>query len=76
MLSPDGKTLHFSRANHPENAGGVNDKEDIWYSELGNDGKWSLAKNMGPEFSNEHPNFINSITSPTSRRQDRYSCSR
>jgi OOP family OmpA-OmpF porin len=65
MLSPDGKTLYFSRANHPENAGGVNDKEDIWYSELGNDGKWSLAKNMGPEFNNEHPNFINSITSPT-----------
>ena len=65
MLSPDGKTLYFSRANHPENAGGVNDKEDIWYSELGNDGKWSLAKNMGPEFNNEHPNFINAITSPT-----------
>lgn len=65
MLSPDGKTLYFSRANHPENVGGVKDKEDIWYSELGADGKWSLAKNMGPDFNNEHPNFINAITSPT-----------
>jgi len=65
MLSPDGKTLYFSRANHPENVGGVNDKEDIWYSELGSDGKWSLAKNMGPDFNNEHPNFVNAITSPT-----------
>jgi outer membrane protein OmpA-like peptidoglycan-associated protein len=65
MLSPDGKTLYFSRQNHPENVGGVKDKEDIWYSELGADGKWSLAKNMGPEFNNEHPNFINAITSPT-----------
>ncbi|HMJ69492.1 MAG TPA: OmpA family protein [Cyclobacteriaceae bacterium] len=65
MLSPDGKTLYFSRQNHPENVGGVNDKEDIWYSELGADGKWSLAKNMGPQFNNEHPNFINAITSPT-----------
>lgn len=65
MLSPDGKTLYFSRQNHPENMGGVKDKEDIWYSELGADGKWSLAKNMGPEFNNEHPNFINAITSPT-----------
>jgi OmpA-OmpF porin, OOP family len=65
MLSPDGKTLYFSRANHPENAGGANDKEDIWYSELGADGKWSLAKNMGPQFNNEHPNFINAITTPT-----------
>ncbi|NJN41765.1 MAG: hypothetical protein HC811_05555 [Flammeovirgaceae bacterium] len=44
LLSPDGKTLYFSRSNHPNNAGGVNDKEDIWYSEMGSDGKWSLAK--------------------------------
>lgn len=65
MLSPDGKILYFSRANHPENIGGVNDKEDIWYSELGADGKWSQAKNMGPEFNNAQPNFINSITAPT-----------
>jgi OOP family OmpA-OmpF porin len=44
LLSPDGKTLYFSRRNHPDNVGGVNDKEDIWYSELGEDGKWQLAK--------------------------------
>lgn len=62
LLSPDGKTLYFSRRNHPENIGGVNDKEDIWYSELGEDGKWSLAKNMGPEFNNENPNFINAVS--------------
>ncbi len=65
ILSPDGKTLYFSRRNHPENMGGVNDKEDIWYSELGEDGKWQLARNMGPQFNNEHPNFINSINSVT-----------
>ncbi|MFN3841079.1 MAG: OmpA family protein [Cyclobacteriaceae bacterium] len=65
ILSPDGKTLYFSRKNHPENMGGVNDKEDIWYSELGEDGKWQLAKNMGPQFNNEYPNFINSINSVT-----------
>ncbi|MEQ9592784.1 MAG: OmpA family protein [Cyclobacteriaceae bacterium] len=62
LLSPDGKTLYFSRSNHPENIGGVNDKEDIWYSELGADGKWSLAKNMGPKFNNENPNFINAVS--------------
>jgi OOP family OmpA-OmpF porin len=65
MLSPDGTVLYFSRQNHPGNAGGVKDEEDIWYSELGPDGKWSLAKNMGPEFNNEHPNFINSVTTAT-----------
>ena len=62
LLSPDGKTLYFSRRNHPENVGGTNDKEDIWYSELGVDGKWSLAKNMGGNFNNDKPNFLNTIS--------------
>lgn len=65
LLSPDGKTLYFSRRNHPGNVGGVNDKEDIWYSELGADGKWTLAKNLGPEFNNEFPNFVNGVSSAT-----------
>src|SRR5688572_27179382 len=34
VLSPDGKTLYFSRKNHPGNVGGTKDEEDIWYSEL------------------------------------------
>src|SRR5258706_3767917 len=65
LLSPDGKTLYFSRRNHPENVGGVNDKEDIWYSELGQDGKWTLARNMGRQFNNEYPNFVNAVSSAT-----------
>jgi len=65
LLSPDGKTLYFSRRNHPENVGGVNDKEDIWYSELGHDGKWTLARNMGRQFNNEYPNFVNAVSSAT-----------
>ncbi len=65
LLSPDGKTLYFSRQNHPENSGGVKDKEDIWYSELGPDGKWTLAKNAGPALNNAYPNFVNSVTTAT-----------
>jgi OmpA-OmpF porin, OOP family len=65
LLSPDGKTLYFSRRNHPDNIGGVNDKEDIWYSEMGPDGKWMLAKNMGAQFNNEFPNFVNAVSSAT-----------
>jgi OOP family OmpA-OmpF porin len=65
VLSPDGKTLYFSRQNHPENTGGVNDKEDIWFSELDSTGRWQLAKNMGPQFNNEGPNFVNSIQAVT-----------
>ena len=47
LLSPDGKTLYFSRKNHPGNIGGEADSEDIWYSEQDADGNWKLAENMG-----------------------------
>lgn len=64
LLSPDGKTLYFSRKNHPENVGGERDIEDIWYSELDSTGHWQLAKNMR-QFNNSGPNFINTISSVT-----------
>lgn len=64
LLSPDGKTLYFSRRNHPENVGGVKDNEDIWYSELDSTGHWKLAQNM-QQFNNKGPNFINTIQSVT-----------
>ncbi|MDH5603044.1 MAG: OmpA family protein [Cyclobacteriaceae bacterium] len=62
VLSPDGKTLYFSRKYHPENVGGVEDPEDIWYSEKDESGEWQKAKNMGPGFNNAGPNFVSSIT--------------
>ncbi|HEU5146512.1 MAG TPA: OmpA family protein [Chryseosolibacter sp.] len=65
LLSPDGKTLYFSRKNHPGNLGGESDKEDIWYSQLDSTGQWSLAKNIGAPLNNNEPNFINSIQSVT-----------
>lgn len=64
LLSPDGKTLYFSRQNHPENVGGVQDKEDIWYSELDSAGRWQLARNMGV-LNNSGPNFVNTIQTVT-----------
>lgn len=63
LLSPDGKTLFFSRRNHPENIGGISDKEDIWYSELDTvTEEWGIAKNLGLPINTIGPNFINSIT--------------
>jgi outer membrane protein OmpA-like peptidoglycan-associated protein len=64
LLSPDGKTLYFSRQNHPGNVGGIQDKEDIWYSELDSAGRWQLARNLGA-LNNEGPNFANTIKSVT-----------
>jgi len=62
LLSPDGKTLYFSRKNHPGNVGGKDDNEDIWYSELDSTGHWKLAKNIGGELNNSGPNFVSSVT--------------
>ncbi|MEL7145583.1 MAG: OmpA family protein, partial [Bacteroidota bacterium] len=63
LLSPDGKRLYFSRQYHPDNIGGVDDNEDIWYSEKDpQTGEWLPAKNIGPPLNNSGPNFISSIT--------------
>lgn len=62
LLSPDGRTLFFSRKNHPGNMGGVDDDEDIWYSEMDENGEWQEAVNAGPELNTEAPNFVSGIT--------------
>jgi len=63
LISPDANTLYFSRRNHPENIGGINDPEDIWYSTKDEkSGEWHKAKNLGAPLNNRGPNFISSIT--------------
>jgi OOP family OmpA-OmpF porin len=32
VISPDGKTLYVTIANHPQNVGGIKDPGDIWMS--------------------------------------------
>ena len=63
ILTPDGKTLYFSRMNHPENIGGTDDPEDIWYSEYNaNIQDWLDAVNPGPPLNNKGANYVSSIT--------------
>lgn len=63
LISPQGDILYFSRQNHPDNIGGADDIEDIWYSEKNKTtGEWEVAKNIGPPLNNDGPNFISSIT--------------
>jgi OOP family OmpA-OmpF porin len=63
LVSPDGKTLYFSRRGDPLDKGGKKDEEDIWYSEWNETTRnWGTAKNMGPPLNNKDPNFINSIS--------------
>ena len=46
-ISADGRTLYFGRKHSPQNLGGVEDKEDIWYTTHNGNYNWSRAKNMG-----------------------------
>jgi OmpA-OmpF porin, OOP family len=63
LVSPDGKTLYFSRRGDKDAKGGVNDMEDIWFSKWDEEKKtWGPAQNMGAPLNNEEPNFINSIS--------------
>jgi len=61
LISPDGKTLYFTRKGHPQNVG-TERRDDIWYSTLNTDGTWSPARNMGPPLNSEGHNFINAIS--------------
>jgi len=62
LLAPDGRTLYFSRKNHPGNIGGESDGEDIWYSEMDSTGEWKEAMNIGRPLNNESPNYVCSVT--------------
>ncbi|MDH5397020.1 MAG: OmpA family protein [Cyclobacteriaceae bacterium] len=62
VLSPDGKIMYFSRKNHPENIGGIDDPEDIWFSEKDENGEWKKAENIGPTLNTAGPNYVSSVT--------------
>jgi len=63
ILTPDGQTMYFSRKNHPENIGGPDDPEDIWYSTYDNEIQdWLEAINPGQPLNNKGANFVSSIT--------------
>lgn len=62
-LSPCGNRLYFSRNYHPGNTNGVNDPEDIWYSDFNvQTNSWSEPMHMKSLLNNAGPNFINNIS--------------
>jgi outer membrane protein OmpA-like peptidoglycan-associated protein len=60
-LSPDGSTLFFVRANHPENTYGTHDTQDIWYSTLQEDESWSEARRMPDHLNRNRYNAVLSV---------------
>jgi outer membrane protein OmpA-like peptidoglycan-associated protein len=59
VLSPDGRTLYFQRTMPPAREGQEFDF-DIYYSTLGPDGKWTLAKPMPAPLNSTDWNGMNS----------------
>lgn len=61
VISPDGNTLYFARMGDPENIGGDQGDIDIWYSTKDENGRWTLAKNIGEPLNNTDHNFVASV---------------
>ncbi|PLX03754.1 MAG: hypothetical protein C0594_10040 [Marinilabiliales bacterium] len=75
-ITPDGRTLYFTRKYHPDNVGGFKDGDDIWVSSRVSVGKkvnpdtgeeediweWSEAENIGPPLNTALNNFIQGVT--------------
>ena len=61
VISPDGKTLYYTRWKHPDNLGNSKN-QDVWFSEMQKDGKWGLAKPIGPPINNTEHNAICAIS--------------
>lgn len=62
VFSPDEKTIFFSRVDHPENHYGEFRSQDIWYSDLLEDGNWSEPKRIDASFNENRYNAIYSVT--------------
>ncbi|MEM7038675.1 MAG: hypothetical protein AAF570_16940, partial [Bacteroidota bacterium] len=61
LISPDGRTLYFTRAGHPQNIGDI-EAQDIWYSEVRKDGSYTKAQNVKAPLNTAHNNSICSVT--------------
>ncbi len=62
-FSPKGDKLYFSRVAHPNNTNGVDDQEDVWYSNYDTLTKdWSEPIRMSGHLNNSGPNFIQNVS--------------
>ena len=67
VVSPDGQTLYFFIANHPDNTFGTDNSQDIWFCEKDGSGQWGKAQRMGPPFNKNRFNQVMSISKDGNR---------
>ena len=58
IISPDGRSLYFVRADHPQNRFKSQGSQDIWLSEKQADGTWGPAKHLPGPLNEHHGNQI------------------
>ncbi len=61
VVSPDGKSLYFTRWKHPENLGSSKN-QDIWVSQLGEDKKWLKSSLFPAPINNDENNAVCGIS--------------
>lgn len=62
-FAPQGDKLYFSRSFHPDNTGGIADKEDIWYTQYDSvTDLWSQPIRMTGYLNNAGPNYIENVS--------------
>jgi outer membrane protein OmpA-like peptidoglycan-associated protein len=61
IISPDGKTLYFFVADHPENNYGVDNSQDIWYCQKDEYGEWGQAIHMKAPLNTHRYNQVMSV---------------
>ncbi len=61
LLAPDGRTMYFVREYSHENAGGIFDAQDIYYSNWINE-RWTIAQNIGAPLNDEYANGVCTIS--------------
>ncbi|MDQ1086094.1 OmpA family protein [Siphonobacter sp. SORGH_AS_1065] len=62
VISPDGRTLYFSRVNHPQNASQKKGSQDVWMAVSLSPTLWTNASRMPSPVNGEEHNVIYSIT--------------
>ena len=65
LISPDGKTLYYTREDHPNNtmfADKDNGSTDIWYSDWQPSNQWGPARRLGAPLNQFNHNTVFSIT--------------
>ncbi len=61
IIAADGKTLFFTRQNHPQNIGNPK-TQDIWYAKADSSGIFGQALNLGSPINDEHSNGAGGIS--------------